>query len=394
MDFQLIPENPILLVAPYSPIGSCNDPHLGGAKKIELVLKLLMKLEFPVVFINTAHNRLTYSRTNINSIQTENSKNIIEITPFTIKNRRLGKFLNIFYTKTLANILAQKKPVFIWIYNGYAFEAKLASELSSLCNCPVVLEIEDLHDARSRGLNLKPLIDSYYYNNILNIAKLVTCVNNFIFKKIQLPIQRKMLLPSIIDHRLINGFSIKIPFSQSPFRVGYFGGLSSEKGADIVLKLGACLPHGWNLVVTGTGTLSTDFSRLAKEHSDRVTFIHHASDEQLYHEMLTCDAIINPHKSIASMGNGVFPFKVFEALASGRLLLSTALPNVGLSLDKVILYFDDIESLINSLIQAKEFFINHSNDILSLREKVIELYSEQNVYAALKSRLIHLNILK
>jgi glycosyltransferase involved in cell wall biosynthesis len=379
---------PIVLVAAYSPIGSCESPHLGGAKKIAFVLQMLSRFGHPIVFINSAHNQREYSATRTVHSELSVGIPITTITPFTLKSRRLGKLFNLFSTRALAQKLAAQRPVMVWIYNGYAFEAKFASELNALYACPIVLEVEDWHTSRSRGLNPKPVFDLFYFNKILKKSALVTCVNESTRNRVGLPSSQTMLLPSVIDGRLVAQAGSKVPFTQRPYRLGYFGGLTIEKGADIVLALGSHLPSDWHLVVTGSGPLSANFSALAAGTSGRVRFINNASEEELYHEMLQCDAIVNPHKSITEMGNGVFPFKVYEALASGRLLISTELPDPGLPLNRAVMFFDGTtEDLLRGLSHAGHFYKSHLPELSSLGERIRVLYSEDALFHELSKRL-------
>jgi glycosyltransferase involved in cell wall biosynthesis len=379
---------PIILVAPFSPIGSCETPHLGGAKKIAFVLQMLSRFGRPVILINSAHNRLEYSGTRFVHEEIGVGQALTTITPFTLRNRRLGKLLNLFATAALAKQLAAQKPAVVWIYNGYAFEAKFAAELNALCGCPIVLEVEDWHTARSRGLNPKPAIDLFFFHKVLNKAALVTFVNEVLRNKVGLPGSKTMLLPSVIDKRLVTRAGSKAPFSQRPYRLGYFGGLTEEKGADIVLATGKQLPADWQLVVTGSGPLAASFEALAAGSSGRVRFINNATEDALYREMLQCDAIVNPHKSITAMGNGIFPFKVFEALASGRLLLSTELPDPGLPLASTVMFFDGTPvDLGRCLRQAEQFYQGHLQALSSLAEKVRALYSEDAIFQELRQRL-------
>jgi glycosyltransferase involved in cell wall biosynthesis len=392
MKSNLFIDGSIVVIAPYSPIGSCDLPHLGAAKKISAILNLLSMFGRPVVLINSAHNRNINSWGQV-SQDVHGGKNITVVTPFTIWNRRLGKLCNLLGTSRLAHKINDCKPALVWIYNGYAFESKLALELHALCGCPIVLEVEDWHTARSRGLNPKPAFDLYYFKKILEKTTLITCVNELARAKVISICDETMLLPSLIDHRLVNKTNYKTPFIRGPFRIGYFGGLNFEKGADLILALGRELPPNWNLVVTGSGPLATEFESIAATMADRITFVNNATEVELYKEMLQCDAIVNPHSSITDMGNGVFPFKVFEALASGRLLISTTLPDAGISIDNSILFFDGSFSGLKIAIgQSKQFFEDHLLDIEITSAKVLQLYSEDAVFESLQRRLLQKNI--
>ena len=82
-----------------------------------------------------------------------------------------------------------------------------------------------------------------------------------------------------------------------------------EKGADLVLELAHSLPSHFELHVTGAGQLGEKFSAMS-EARENFNFYGIVDEGTLYDVIACCDVIVNPHVSIAAMGNGVFPFKV------------------------------------------------------------------------------------
>jgi glycosyltransferase involved in cell wall biosynthesis len=153
-------------------------------------------------------------------------------------------------------------------------------------------------------------------------------VNTLLALKMRDFISHIDMLPGVVPKVLADITKESPPFSfnSGPVNVGFFGGLSVEKGADIVLKLAATLPAGYVLHVTGTGPMAADFETCAKKYPERLCYHGRVDDSTLYHLIAQCDVMLNPHSSIENMNNGVFPFKVIEAVASGRLLISTAVP--------------------------------------------------------------------
>jgi hypothetical protein len=104
--------------------------------------------------------------------------------------------------------------------------------------------------------------------------------------------------------------------------------------------------------------------------------------------MMRCDAIVNPHASIAAMGDGVFPFKVCEALASGALLISTPLPSIDISLDDAVLAFDGSGAgLVRALQDAPGFFARRHAAIGATREAICARFSEASVLQQLRVQI-------
>lgn len=73
------------------------------------------------------------------------------------------------------------------------------------------------------------------------------------------------------------------------------------------------------IVVTGSGALSKSFESLAAKHPTALEFYGVVDEEQLYQLIESVDVIINPHE----VNYGVMPFKLMEAVATGRLVVST-----------------------------------------------------------------------
>jgi glycosyltransferase involved in cell wall biosynthesis len=103
--------------------------------------------------------------------------------------------------------------------------------------------------------------------------------------------------------------------------------------------------------------------------------------------MLSCDAIINPHTPISNMGNGVFPFKVIEAIASGRLVISTPLPACGLDLEASVLFVGhEVHALSKALTEANQFYQSRKSGIESAAGEVRLRFSKDSLANEIRSR--------
>lgn len=299
--------------------------------------------------------------------------------------------MNLLFARRLAmelvRELGEDGASLLWIYNGYAFESRFALEFMRAMVCPLVVELEDMPFARRRPGNLKPLLDDFFLRRILPEASLVTCVNETMPRVLGIPADKTVLLPGLVDDSMKNLALSRRPFSDGPRTAGYFGNLAEEKGADLLLRLFENPPAGWTFTVTGTGPLAESFSARAKQSPELVRFTENASDAQVVSEMLRCDVILNPHRSIAGMGDGVFPFKVVEGLASRRLVISTPLPSCGLNLEECILFIEDnVHSLSDALNSARDFYHSRSSQIDSLATLVSVRHSEAALAAEVGRR--------
>lgn len=227
--------------------------------------------------------------------------------------------------------------------------------------------MEDWHFSRSRGLNPKPFIDWWFWRTAAKQASHVFAVNHALSGKIKALNPSVSLFPGIVADGVASICATRTPFSsvEGILTIGYFGGLSAEKGADSVLALPGLLPENYRVVVTGSGPLQDAFATTAADSNGRLEFHGRVDDATLIALMTRCDVLLNPHSPIEEMANGVFPFKVIEAIASERLLVSTALPSDGLEdvLQGVLFVGHGVEALRDGVVGARDWYAGHAQDV-------------------------------
>lgn len=359
----------ILIVASYSPPDREGVAHLGASRKLEVIIKIISQLDSRLILINTAHNEKIPS-----SVLVKNSSvggvDLLEVIPSIYFNRTIGKLINIFFSGEVLNLINRYgRPKFIWFYNAYAFEMRFAVKAWKKFQVPMILEFEDWHFSRSRGINPKPYIDYFFWRIAARFMTGTFTVNALLAEKMRDFKSHVEMLPGIVPRLLSVIANRSLPFSNpmEPIKIGFFGGLSVEKGADIVLKLATTLPSGYVLHVTGSGLLAVDFETFAKIHSDRLKYHGRVSDEILYRLIEDCDVMLNPHSSIEDMNNGVFPFKVIEAVASGRLLISTTVPSEGLGDVLIGVQFvdHDADAFRAAIVASRKYYFDNKDSISS-----------------------------
>jgi glycosyltransferase involved in cell wall biosynthesis len=375
-----------VLVAPLDP--EVAPPHLGAAKKIELVAGLLARLGFDVHLVDSSHTVEAWRRPVLGQRREFSSTRVTYWRPACTPWRKLGKTLNVLAPGALPTRLAELRPKVVWLYNAYAFESRLGLHLKRVTGCELVLELEDLPRARGRGLNPKPLLDAWYFERLLPRADLVTFVNAALATRFAPRLHgRAMLFPSLLGSEL-TATSTPVRFQHERRQLGYFGSLEREKGAGVVLELVSRLPDAWHVVVTGAGSLEQEFVRTAAAHPRRLTFHGRVERQRLAELMLESDAIVNPHASISAMDDGVFPFKVCEALASGALVISTPLPPIDVDIAAAVVPFDgSAAGLALALSAAPRLYAGNQPSIDAVRRAVAGRYSEDGVLCTLRGLL-------
>ena len=378
-----------MLVAPYSP-GEIPE-HLGAAKKIELVASLLRKLHFEVHLVDSSHAQLGFLPPILGLKQQLEDQDITLWRPFSLPSRKIGKLLNVYLSGYLFKRIAAFNPALVWLYNSYSFEAQLGLYLRQRTACKLVLELEDLPRARNRGLNPKPVLDQMYFNKLLRQADLITFVNAALRDRFASQMRGQALLfPSILKKEL-TVTPARSRFSGSIHYLGYFGGLESDKGVGILLDLLPRLPEPWHLIVTGAGSLEAEFRAAQIKFPSKLSFHGRVSHGRVAELMYECDAVVNPHVSIAHMQDGVFPFKVCESIATGALLISTALPPIDINLSRSVCFFDgSVDGLLAALHGARRIYDSQREDVLRARDEICQRYSEEAVLHDLSEAVANL----
>ncbi len=316
-----------------------------------------------------------------------------EVVPAQSRSRRTGKLRNLRDVPEVLNVIrAMGVPTMYWFYNAYAFEMRFALKAKSADHAapvPMILELEDWPLARKRGLNPKPLLDYGYWLSARS-ARIMThafVVNSVLAQKLGGYVDEVALLPGVVPETLAS-----LPYSKPPFvgersglSIGFFGGLSPEKGADVVLRLAPRLPPRYVLHVTGTGPLEPAFVEYAEKWPERMQFHGSVGEAALYHLIGQTDIIVNPHVELARLGNGVFPFKVVEAIAGGRLLISTGLPTTGLEdlLGGVLFVSRTEEGFLTAILGARAWYEERRSVIAASANEAVARFGE----AALLNRL-------
>jgi glycosyltransferase involved in cell wall biosynthesis len=123
---------------------------------------------------------------------------------------------------------------------------------------------------------------------------------------------------------------LKIGFSLDKFLVVYAGQLFPEKGVDTLVKA-ACLLDGVEVLIVGGA--SSDIARVEKLKRQmgaiNVTIKGHVKPEQVPFFLRAADCLVLPNsKDHVLSAYHTSPMKLFEYMASGRIIVASDLPAV------------------------------------------------------------------
>ena len=377
----------ILVVAPYSGDFPENTQFLAGSKKIRSVIKILSRIDSDIVLLNTGHQIAENRPQKVEVIDFDGQCLIRVVTPATNKNPYLGRLFNIAnaYSITEVVIGGFGVPDVAWFYNGYAFEMRVARFLNKNFGTKTVIEFEDWHFARNRGFNPKPYLDWLFWCMAIKHFDVGFAVNEFLAKILTRHNIPTTLLPSIVSPLISKISHCSPPFQSDLITVGYFGGLCEEKGATALLNLAKTTNENVHFIITGSGDLESEFQALSKAQPERFQFLGAVSEYRLANAISQADLIINAHH----VNNGVFPFKVIEALASGRLLISTELPMHGYEdFSEAIQFYDGNEAtLFNLVSDSFKIYQCKMAYIIKVAEKINAIYGEHSLVDVIRKQL-------
>ncbi len=350
---------------------------------MRMLLEILLTMDSSVVLLNSGHQSNKNSSTTFKTIELDGGGAIDIITPPTLANKYIGRIGNLFHVKSILDeiIATHEKPKLAWFYNGYAFEMLAAKYLKSEHGVKTILEFEDWHFARNRGMNPKPFLDWLCWRAAMRKIDYGFAVNMYLKNKLTTFGMPAILLPGIVSESVAE-LALKCPpFDKEYITVGYFGGLSVEKGASTILSLAHRTSDNIRFVVTGSGPLQSEFSKMSNIIPHRFSFLGAVSEQDLVIAMSQTDLVVNAHH----INSGIFPFKIVEALASGRMLVSTELPMLGYETftDAIQFYSGNIEQLLEivsnsvSIYRKKESVIRRVAGVL--RESYGKLGLQQSI---------------
>jgi glycosyltransferase involved in cell wall biosynthesis len=191
------------------------------------------------------------------------------------------------------------------------------------------------------------------------------------------------LLPGTVDKNIVFKGAQNKPFRNKTnvIKCGYFGGLTKDKGADFLIKMinesmDQNLSIKW--YITGAGPYKDSIVKLSKDNPNFVEYLGVVSDLELAEIVSNTDILLNPHIQM----NGVFPFKIIEYAASGRLILSSdiLLPTQYDWIKKAILFETlDVEKWLSIITKSSNIYLEKKVNIDYAKKKISMDFSEHEI---------------
>jgi glycosyltransferase involved in cell wall biosynthesis len=378
----------IFFVAPYDGRPPHRAMFLAATKKMHYLLELLVGIVDRVVLINTNPHYAYKAVIEYSECVFGGHRLNVASLP-SASHSRWAYVKNMSMVKLICNQIIDRygSPDLVWCYNAYALESAIGGYIKKKHRSRFVLEFEDWHFARMTKVPIKPFLDWLYWRKNAGEIDYAFAVNDFLAEKMRGFGVQTSLLPGILHDSVVDMRIRKDPFSTpGQIRVGYFGGLDVMKGGQLVLDLVNRLWGDNNkeikIIVTGAGVLSESFKCSAAKYPSVLEFYGVVDDEQLYQLMENVDVIINPHE----VNFGVMPFKLMEAIATGRLVVSTnCIPDTpGALLDvewleSIIFCERSVGAFLNVLLDARAHYKEKKMVIAKALKLINARYSRAEV---------------
>lgn len=369
----------IFFVAPLPNTDRNAPTFLAAHKKIFFLLDALYSQGIELVFINSGPEMRSRQETSESVLKLHSENCIPYFSPLTYSSTKLGRLKNIIDAPKILERAIKKFgiPDLLWCYNGYAYEMHTAKYAFDKHEIKCILEFEDWHFARSSFTKPKAILDWLFWRRSISSIGFSFVVNIFLKKKMEYHGVSTDLLPGVVSDHILDLSEKQPPFENrtlATVNCGYFGGLCHEKGGSFLLELiqktiSNNLPIKW--VITGSGELANDFINIAKRHPLQVTFHGMVDDIALQELIGSVDVILNPHL----LNNGVFPFKVMEAVASGRLVLSSPLQipsEIDWLLASILVEQLDVDAWMRHLLKSHQLY---HEKLHAIKEALIRIRS-------------------
>jgi glycosyltransferase involved in cell wall biosynthesis len=178
-----------------------------------------------------------------------------------------------------------------------------------------ILFYDDALFARHKvDLRLRSVVDQIPWLIARHLPTDVFAVNQRLLGDLKARHSRTSLLPCLVESQPA---TVPRRPCTSPLRLLYAGGLKQEKGIPLLLQLAGRLPPGVELAISGKGPMQETCAKVATVEP-ALTFHGCLSEEAFQHLQNSCSTLISLH----AVMEGVFPFKLIDAIHSGMAVIS------------------------------------------------------------------------
>lgn len=214
-----------------------------------------------------------------------------------------------------------------------------AAAMTSLWGLPTICEIHDAPHlrgslyqfshhllARGRGLRRLVVISQPFHELLLEFFQGKVAADKILILPDGVDLERFESLPDAVEARK------RIGLPEAGMTLGYAGHLYPGRGVELILELARRLPQCRFLLAGGNDEDIASYRNEAQSKGvSNATFLGFITNSKLPQYLAACDVLLMPYqRKVAVSGGGdtskwMSPLKVFEYMATGRLILSSDL---------------------------------------------------------------------
>lgn len=201
----------------------------------------------------------------------------------------------------------------------------MAARVAAMLHLPYILE---LHSATEpTHYSLGKTLKSRHMRKLVVISE---GLKAHIIEKYQLDEAKILVLPDAVDLSAYEKLDTSLHIEEDKLKLAYVGSLYPGKGIETIVRLAAMDKRNQYDVYGGRGPLEKWLS-LAKEIDSNVRFMGQIENAKVARTLMQYDVLLMPYSNKVEvygedLTNYMSPLKMFEYMASGRVILSSDLP--------------------------------------------------------------------
>lgn len=265
----------------------------------------------------------------------------------------------------------------------------MAARIAVMLHLPYILE---LHSATEpTHYSLEKTLKSRYMRKLVVISE---GLKKHIIEKYQLDEAEILVLPDAVDLSAYEKLDTSLQLDGDKLKLAYVGSLYPGKGIETIVRLAAIDKKNQYHVYGGRGPLEK-WQSLAQEIDSDVKFMGQIENAKVAQTLMQYDVLLMPYSNKVEvygedLTNYMSPLKMFEYMASGRVILSSDLPVIREILtdgkeavliepDNIDAWKKAVESIANKPVWAEELAraakaksLNYTWKKRALRVKMME----------------------
>lgn len=201
----------------------------------------------------------------------------------------------------------------------------MAARIAAMIGMPYVLELhtgtEPTHYSLSKTLH------SRHMKKLVVISE---SLKKYMMEKYNLSAGQIMVLPDAVDLSEYEKLDTSLKLDEEKLKIAYVGSLYPGKGIETIVRLAALDKENQYDVYGGRGPLEK-WQQLKEEIHSNVNFMGQIENAKVAKTLIQYDVVLMPYSNKVEvygedLTNYMSPLKMFEYMASGRVIVSSDLP--------------------------------------------------------------------